>query len=403
MKILVISQYFYPENFKINDIILGLKSQGHELTVLTGKPNYPYGKFFSEYSFFTKNFELWNGIKIYRSPLFTRGKGSGLRLFMNYISFAFFASVRQLFIKESFDKIFVYQPSPITVGFPAIVAKNRFKAPIYFWVQDLWPESLSAAGGINNSVVLNLADLITKYIYKNSKKIFVQSKAFIPYLNRQNVKPEKIFYLPNSTESFYKPLKSSRFKNVISEKKHIKIFFAGNLGEAQSLDTMVKATEILTKRKINLIWYILGDGRQKPSLIKLIDELKLNLNFKFLGSFPSKDMPHFFSMADALFVSLKKNKIFSLTIPNKIQSYMACAKPIIASIDGEGARIINEANCGITSPAESVNDLVESIIKFNKLDDNQKKIMGNNAKSYFKKEFERNILLKKLIKFIDDK
>ena len=154
MKILVITQYFWPESFIINDLCLALKERGHEVSVLTGKPNYPQGRFNNGYSFFNKTTEYWNGIKIYRSPLIPRGKGSGFRLFINYLSFAIIASVRLLFINKKFDKIFVYEPSPITVGLPGIVAKYKFGAPMYFWVQDLWPESISAAGGVKNKRIL---------------------------------------------------------------------------------------------------------------------------------------------------------------------------------------------------------------------------------------------------------
>ena len=221
MKILIISQYFYPENFKINDIVLGLKSRGHNVSVLTGKPNYPNGRFFDNYSFAKKNFELWNDIKIYRSPVIPRGNGSGLNLLINYISFALFASLRLISIREKFDKIFVYQPSPITVGLPAICAKIYFKAPIFFWVQDLWPESISAAGGVKNKLVISSADYLTRLIYKKCKKILVQSKGFIPFLINQNVLRKKISYLPNTTESFYKPLKSNKFHKLIKKKtKH---------------------------------------------------------------------------------------------------------------------------------------------------------------------------------------
>ena len=194
MKILIISHYFYPENFKINDIALGLKSKGHELTILTGKPNYPKGRFYHRYSFFNMNFEEWKGIEMYRCCVIPRGNGSSFKLFLNYISFALSSLIRILFIRKKFDKIFVYQPSPITVGIPAVFSKFIFKAPVYFWVQDLWPQSLSAAGGINNSLLLNLVDQVTRGIYSFCDRIFVQSKAY-PLFIKPKVNLEKIKYL----------------------------------------------------------------------------------------------------------------------------------------------------------------------------------------------------------------
>ena len=165
MRILIISQYFYPENFRINDLCIGLKEQGHTLSVLTSKPNYPNGKFFDGYNFFNKTKELYEGIEIYRSPIIPRGNGSGFRLFINYLSFVFFGIIRALFINKKFDRIFVYAPSPITVGFVGIFASLKFRAKSYIWVHDLWPESVKDAGGINNKFILKIVDLITRSIY----------------------------------------------------------------------------------------------------------------------------------------------------------------------------------------------------------------------------------------------
>jgi glycosyltransferase involved in cell wall biosynthesis len=402
MKVLIISQYFWPENFKINDLSEGLSDRGLDISVLTGKPNYPSGVFFKKYSFFKRNEEKLNKIKIYRSPLFPRSNGSGFRLFVNYISFAFFASFRLFFIKQKFDKIFVYEPSPITVGIPAIVAKYRFNAPIYFWVQDLWPESISDAGGIKNKKVIKFVNELTKFIYKNCFKILVQSKAFVPYITKQNINSNKLIYFPNSTESFYKVENSNnKYKKLLPN--GFKIIFAGNIGEAQSFETIIKSALYLKNKNININWIILGDGRQKKNIQLNIRKLGMSDSFFFLGSFPTREMPLFFSHADALLVTLKKSKIFSLTIPNKIQSYMACSKPIIASIDGEGKNVIVDSKCGYVSPSEDHILLSKSIIKFMKLSVNERKIMGLNGRKYFEEQFEREKQLDKLIEIFNEK
>ena len=202
MKILLVSQYFYPENFKINDLVFSLKERGHEVTVLTGKPNYPKGSFFDGYSWSSPDFENINGIPVFRSNLFSRGNGSAILLFLNYLSFAILASLKLKKIKGSFDVIFVYQTSPVTVGIPAYFAKLLFKVPIYFWVQDLWPESLTAAGGIKNKFILGFFNSLTKWIYKHSKKILIQSIGFREYIQNQGVPKDKIIFYPNLTENF---------------------------------------------------------------------------------------------------------------------------------------------------------------------------------------------------------
>ncbi|MDC3218473.1 glycosyltransferase family 4 protein [Flavobacteriaceae bacterium] len=394
MKILLISQYFYPENFKINDLIFSLKERGHEITVLTGKPNYSKTYFFEGYGWKSDDFETINDIPVYRANLFSRRNGGAFRLFLNYISFAFLASLKVRKIKGSFDAIYVYQTSPVTVGIPAIFAKKLFKAPIYFWVQDLWPESLSAAGGVNNKIVLGFFNSLTKWIYNQSKKVLIQSDGFRKYILNQGIPNDKIIYYPNPTEDFYKPLQEVKEYQEFFQNEFFNIVFAGNIGEAQSFKTIIEAINNIKELPIKLI--VLGDGRYKETALSLIKEKGLELHFNFLGSFPPTEMPKFFSHADALLVSLKKEKIFSLTIPSKIQSYLACGKPIIASIDGEGAKIVNDANCGVTSPAEDSLALSKKIKELMALDKSKHSEMGNNGRAYYEKEFDRNNLLEKL-------
>lgn len=403
MNILIVSQFFWPENFKINDVAKGLQERGHKVSVLTGNPNYPNGKFYKGYSFFKIMKEDFEGITIYRSSVIPRGKGSSIKLFLNYFSLALFASIRILFVRRSFDKILVFEASPITIGIPAIVAKYKFKAPIYFWVQDLWPESISAAGGISNKSIIGLVDKLTRFIYSNCKKILVQSKAFIPYIINQGESIKKMVYLPNSTEKFYKKVKhNNKYIDLIPKDGPI-LMFAGNIGEAQGFNTIIKSAKYLYDSKIKVNWVILGDGRQRESFEYKINELGLKNIFFFLGSYPPEEMPYFFAYADAMLVTLKKSLIFSLTIPSKIQSYMACSKPIIANLDGEGSRVILDAKCGMVSPSEDFISFSKSIIDFLKLSSNEKVQMGENARLYFKKEFEREKQIDKLINIFNDK
>lgn len=402
MRILVISQYFWPENFKINDICLGLKERGHHIEVLTAIPNYPTGNFFEGYSFFGTKDEVWNDVKVHRSKIFSRGKG-GFKLMINYFSFVFFGSLKAKKLKGNFDCIFVYEPSPITVGIPAIVASRKLRIPYYFWVQDLWPESLTAAGGIENKYILGFFHKITQIIYKNAEKVLVQSKGFKNYIINQKTDPEKIIFYPNSTENFYRPVyPTSEFTEKLPS--GFCITFAGNLGEAQSLLTVLQAAIIVKQKGFSDIkWVFLGDGRQRHQLEQFVDENHLGDAVTFLGAFPSADMPGFFAASDVLISSLKKDKIFSLTIPSKIQSYLACGKPILASLDGEGANIVEKANAGYASAAENASELAENAIRIYTVSENERKEMGKNALAYYKKEFEREMLLDKLILILEGK
>jgi glycosyltransferase involved in cell wall biosynthesis len=401
LKILIVSQYFWPENFKINDLAVELVKRGHDVTVLTGKPNYPYGTFYKGYSMFSKSRDYWNGIQIVRAPLISRGNGKGLKLLLNYLSFAFFASLKALFISKEIEKIFVYEPSPITVGFPAVVAKKRTGAPIYFWVQDLWPETLTAAGGIKNKYILSLFDTITRYIYRHSRKLLLQSQGFKSYILYQKVPEDKLIYYPNSTENFYKVVEKKQ--DYLSRLPDgFKIMFAGNIGQGQSFDTLLSAASILKSENLDIKWIILGDGRMKNWVNKRVIDLQLEDRFMVLGAFPSEEMPFFFACADAMIVSLKKNPVFAMTIPAKVQSYLACGRPIIGSLDGEGARIIRESEAGFVAPSENPAELAECVKRLFHLGDEERKNMGFNARLYYEREFEREMLLDRLEKILAD-
>ena len=395
MKILVITQYFFPENFRINDVSLGLKERGHEVTVLTGKPNYPTGKYFDGYNWFNKKKEIWNGIEIYRANLFLRGKGGGVKLILNYFSFVFFASIKLLFLNKEFDKILIFAPSPITVGIPGIVAKYKFKSKTFLWVHDLWPESIRVAGGINSKWILKLIDKLTRWIYSKIDVLLIQSKGFLPYLNSQGIHSNKIKYYPFYAESFYKVLEPEE-KYLSQLPSGFKILFAGNIGESQSFETLITAAKILKNKGLPIIWIIFGDGRMKKIIEKEIEVSCLQDNFILKGSLPAIEMPKYFSCVNALVISLKKSDIFSITIPGKLQSYFACGKPVIGSLNGVGADIIKESNSGFVGSAESVEELVDAIIRLYNTPLHEQKIMGLNARKYFEQEFDRENLLDKL-------
>ena len=393
MKILVISQYFYPENFRINDLVFSLKKRGHEIEVLTGKPNYPKGDYFKGYSWKGPKDEEIKGVKVHRANLILRKKGGSLRLFLNYFSFVFFAFFKILKLKGDFEKIFIYAPSPITVGILGIVAAKKFKCKSYLWVHDLWPESVRVAGGIKSSIVLGLVNQMTKLIYRFNDQLLVQSPEFKNYILNQGVKESKIIYYPYYAEDFYNVIEKD--KSYLSQfPRGFNLLFAGNIGVAQSFDTIVNAFEKLKEYDINLV--VLGDGRDKSRIQKQINEKGLTKIFHFLGSFPPEQMPHYFTCADGLLITLKKADIFSYTIPGKLQSYLACGKPIIGALDGIGKKIISESNSGFACEAENHELLAKNIIKLYKLSKAEKEKLSKNALIYFEKNFNKQYLLERL-------
>jgi glycosyltransferase involved in cell wall biosynthesis len=395
MNVLVVTQYFWPENFRINDVVIGLKEEGHTVMVLTGKPNYPRGFFFEGYGFFKPTRELYEEIEVFRAPLIPRGSANGIRLVINYLSFALFGSIWGVWLlrKKKIDAILVYGASPITKAIPAIVLRRLKKAPLLYWVQDLWPESVLSAGNTNSKIVYKLANLITKFVYKNSDLLLAQSQGFIQALQKHNIPIDKIKYYPNYAEDIYSSI--TEHENIIHPPipQGFIVMFAGNIGEAQGFDTIVQAARIVLEKNKKIFWVILGDGRKKISIQNQINEYGLNDNFLFLGSYPSNQMPYFFSQSDCLLISLKNDYIFSLTIPSKLQSYMAFGKPIVAALNGDAANIIKNSGCGLVADSEDAESLAKHILTLNTMPTGVLNEMGIKGKEYCKNNFDRASLL----------
>jgi len=393
LNILLISQYFHPENLRINDLAFSLKKRGHQIEVLTGKPNYPKGDYFKNYSWDGPKQEEIKGIKVHRANLILRKNGGGFRLFLNYFSFVFFGVFKIFKLKNNFDKVFIYAPSPITVGLLGIIAAKKFNCKSYLWVHDLWPESVRVAGGIKSGIVLGLVNQMTKLIYRFTDLLLVQSPEFKNYILNQGVEESKIIYYPYYAEDFYKVVEKD--KSYLSQfPKGFNLLFAGNIGVAQSFDTVVNAFVKLKEHDINLV--VLGDGRDKSRIQEQINEKGLKEKFHFLGSFPPEQMPYYFTCADGLLITLKKADIFSFTIPGKLQSYLACGKPIIGALDGIGNKIICESNSGFASEAENHELLANNILSLYKLSKAEKEKLSNNALDFFDKNFNKQHLIERL-------
>lgn len=401
MHVLIVTQYFWPEDFRVNDLALGLKERGHRVTVLTGKPNYPGGAFFPGYSFFARAREDYHGVAVRRVPLLPRGTSKGLRLALNYLSFAFLASLLAPWLcREKYDVIFVYQTSPITVAIPALLLRCLKHIPVMLWVQDLWPESLSATGALHSQRILKWVDRLVRYIYKRCDRVLIQSRSFADSIQSKGVPADKLLYFPNSAESFYHPMtlppeapERGKLPNGF------RVMFAGNIGAAQDFETILAAAEKL-RAYSNLHWIILGNGRRRDWVDDQVKARGLSGQVHLLGRFPLEAMPRFFALADVLLVTLRKEPIFALTIPGKIQSYLACAKPVVAALDGEGGRVIKEAGAGIAVPAGDANALANAILRMSQLPADALLNIGQRGRTYFEQHFDRERLLDQLLQWI---
>lgn len=397
MKVLIVTQYFWPEDFRINDLALGLKRRGWDVTVLTGKPNYPRGEFFDGYGFLKGNHDSYDGIPVIRVPLIPRGDGGAVRLVANYLSFALLASILgPLRCQGQFDAIFVYEPSPVTVGIPAIVLKKLRGIPIFFWVQDLWPESLEATGMVRSRFVLRLVEGLVRYIYRRCDHLLVQSRTFADPVKKLGARPDRVVYFPNSAEELYQPM---TLPENAPERAMLpagfRVMFAGNIGASQDFETILGAAERLKTYK-DIHWVVLGDGRRAGWVVQEVRRRALGDTVHLLGKHPVASMPSFFALADVMLATLKRDPIFALTIPSKVQSYLACGRPIVAALDGEGARIIAEAGAGTAAPAEDSAALADAVLNMYRMSPDRRAAMGASGRSYFLANFERNLLLDRL-------
>lgn len=393
MKILIVTQYFWPENFKINDLAKGLKQRGHDITVLTGKPNYPMGSLYPGYRVQGIQKEYYDTIPVLRAPIIPRGKRSYLRLALNYLSFALSATLVGMFQKLKPDILLVYGPSPITACLPALLLKKQSKAPLLFWVQDLWPESVVSVNALTNKWILTWLRTVVYFIYKHCDFILPSSRAYFSSIKKYKVPENKLRYFPQTAESFYYP----RDPMTCSEEeallpKGFRLLFAGNLGIAQDLPLIIDAAERL-KHDATLKWIFLGDGSQRTWLQEEIVKRHLSATVFWLGAYPSEKMPNFLSLSDSLLLSLKRDALFSLTVPGKLQSYLACAKPIVAVLHGEGQRIIEESESGYVTSEQTVKALVDTVIRMKNLSPEARSAMGLKGRQYFEKHFHRDELL----------
>lgn len=388
MKILVVCQYYYPEPFRINDICEELVKKGHYIQVITSVPNYPMGNIYSEYKNID-NDEVINGVKIHRCKTHPRKKGK-INRFRNYYSFVKKSSkfVKQI-DKDFFDVVFIYQLSPVMMGKAGILFSKKCKKKNLLYCLDLWPESLTAGGVRRNSLLYKLFFYESKKIYNNVDKLVVSSKSFDQYFKMQfNI--SKLEYLPQYAEEIFTEEECKKKPD-----NFIDLMFAGNIGSYQNIMIIPKVARKCLDIK-NLRWHIVGDGVELNNLKKEC----INLPVYFYGRQPLDQMPKYYSKADAMIVTMKKNDILSLTLPGKIQSYMASAKPIIGSIDGEANRIINESNCGLVSNAEDV-DAFERIIREFIILDN-KEVLGINGKKFYELNFAKSMFIDKLEKFLEE-
>ena len=390
MKILVVCQYYYPEPFRISDICEELVKAGHEVFVVTGVPNYPEGKIYREYKHRKNRDEVINGVKVHRC--FTIGRKNNFFFrFLNYYSYSISASLYASKIREHFDVVFVNQLSPVMMAKPAIAYKKKHKTKMILYCFDLWPESLTLGGIKKGGLLYRAFHKISSKIYHSADKILISSNSFSKYFEKEFGITDTL-YVPQYAEELFDTHKCHKIANDT-----VDLMFAGNVGAAQSVETIVYAAS-KTKDIPNLYWHIVGDGSELEHIKQLSNSLELK-NIIFHGRKPIGEMPRYYSLADAMLVTMKKSDILSTTLPGKVQTYMAAGKPVLGAIDGETADTIKKSGCGMCCAAEDPDALAEMVREYIKQRSSNR--FAENAFNYYTKTFSKQSALRKIFDLLE--
>ncbi len=398
MRVLVVSQYFWPESFRINEVVGTLVEKGVDIDVLTGQPNYPEGNVFPGYRAWGCGVQAYGGATVYRVPLIPRGARSALRLSLNYLSFVVTAALLGpwLLRGRGYHAVFVYAPSPILMAIPAIFIAWLKRCKLAVWVQDLWPASLAATRYVHSPLILRAVEMPVRWIYRHTDLLLVPSRAFMAAVDTL-VPGKRIVYHPNSVDdSFSKPPDSEvAIPEIPALDTGFPVVFAGNIGAGQAVEVIVKAAELLRPYP-EIRFVVFGHGSRWGWMKQQVELLELE-NLHLPGRFPVETMPSLMQKAGALLVTLSDQPIFALTVPSKIQAYMAAGRPILACLNGEGARLVEEAGAGLAIPAEDSAALADSILRLYAMSPNERDVMGENGRHYFKENFDHDRLVDELI------
>ena len=399
MRILIITQYYWPENFRINEVSEELVKLGHKVSILTGYPNYPKGDVFAEFKKDYKKFSKYKGASIIRVPILSRKKNN-FNLALNYISFlltSIFIGYFKIKGKE-FDIIFTCQLSPVTVGITSAFFSKILNIPQIFWVQDLWPDTLVALNILNKNWQINLFRNLVNWIYSRCDLILAQSKYILKEIKKYSSVKDNLHYFPTWGES-------DLFLNIASPAPEIEpkdiftIMFAGNIGEAQDFPNIIKAVQnIILNNVKNFRLIIIGDGSKKEWTMNEVKKLNIEQYFEFYNSYPLERMPSFFRHADVLLVSLLNKKVFNMTIPGKIQFYLSSGIPIVGMICGAGAEVIQKSKGGFVCDSGNYLNLSKIIREIISLEKKDLQKIGEKGKEYANKEFSKIKLIHKLNK-----
>lgn len=400
MRVLIVSQYFHPENFRINQLAVALKENGHKVVVLTGQPNYPSGQFFPGYSFFRPLREKYQEMEVIRVPVFPRGQGRAWQLILNYVTFVFFATVFGLpRLRGRFDVCISWCSSPITGAIPASIYRFFRGTPLAVWVQDLWPETFFAVTGMQNRTMRTLLSGVVRWIYNHTDQIWIQSPAYEPSVRAHGGLSHQVEFVPNWAEDLYDCDRWDRKRAELLPENSI--VFAGNLGRAQGLEGLLDAVDLCRKMDVRVHWILVGDGSLRPWLESEVQRRGLGDLVKLLPRRPAADMPALLMSASAVLVTLGDDQVYRQTIPSKVQSCLASGRPVIGVLSGESARVIRMAKAGPICPPGAPLELANKVKEFLALPEEEKQQLGRNGHAYYKANYTQAGIVTSILKLIE--
>ena len=402
MKILVVCQHYWPENFRINDIVDGFIERGAEVDVLCGQPNYPAGQFFEGYDSHSVKEEDHGRVKVYRTFEIKRGNNSNLRIFLNYVTFPIASYLRAgKLMKNHYDRVFIYQLSPVMMAAAGLRIGKKKKIDTTMYILDIWPQNLYSVLDIKSKLLRKMMYSISMNIYKKPDKLITVSEKMRQYFIEKLDRPEdNVTFVPQFPEKLYEERKSSETLRARFE-GGFRIVFTGNISPAQNFDMVTDAAALLKKEGYTDIKFIIvGDGMSAGDLKESVEKKALQDIFYFEGFRPIGEMPEYADIADALIATLKSEGVEDYSIPAKVMSYMASGKPLLIAMEGEINDIIHRAECGLTSDPDDAAQLAENIKTLYHMDKASRDQMGKNAYLYQQEHFERDKSIDKILEVI---
>ncbi len=410
-RLLIVTQHFWPENFRINDIAEGFVRDGIAVDVLCGLPNYPQGEWFDGYGKKGPFYEERDGIRIFRAMEIPRTGNTSLRIFLNYVSWPLYAAAAVKRLPGDYDAVLCYNTSPVLMSWPAILAAKRFKAPMTNYVLDVWPENLYSVVPVKNALLRKIALAVSDWHYRRADRLIAMSDGLYERLNRRVGEKNRGFarreekrytVIPQYCEDFYAVPAQPEQKLAESGKGKFTLLFAGNFSPAQSLETAIQAAALLkTDPQVPAIRLVLvGSGMSGEALTEMVSRLQLEDTVQFTGRVDAKQIPAFTAAADALLVSLSDSPDLGLTIPAKLASCQAAKKPLLVSLNGEGARAAQQSGGALVSPAGDAARLAANWKALAAMSEADRREMGEAGFAWYQNHYRRDVLLDRLEKFI---